>query len=589
MQSRLNVINIKILIARFNRLGIRAKFQICLIAMLCLTSILAFTAIAVAAYANVTNQELLEQKMQPIAAMQHMVDDYRELLSVSQKVSAGMMPEQSAISVINRLEKDIEDHWLFLDKSISSDTADVAQYARLADEMLRNKEIADSAKTKLRGLLEIDSSESLQIFVANDLNQSLEPLLLSSQRYMDIKREGVAARLGELNSIYLGVFGIATMLIIFAGIFVNFCARFIKRDFVSPLLSLAEYASPESRDKVKPKLLGLRRSDEIGLIARAIHVSHRRTAQAMKAARAEQQAQIRLQQEQINRQRENDQRASELNRLFAEYEHNLSKMSAELSQASQIMKNTADEMTDDAARTRDYSLTAVTYADQSASSMRAIGDHGHRLRSSADHVHKLVADSGTNIGKAHLASEQSLEAANSLQDVAKDISNILSLITTIAKQTNLLALNAAIEAARAGEAGKGFAVVAQEVKNLATQTQQAAESVEARLGTVSQTVNQVASAIVGAKGHLDDVQVYAASIDEAVSSQSRLSGEVLELIQDVTSSSQRIVDNMAHLKNTSIRTNETADQLSLTAEQIARQSSALQRQVGLLSSAVQSA
>lgn len=69
-----------------------------------------------------------------------------------------------------------------------------------------------------------------------------------------------------------------------------------------------------------------------------------------------------------------------------------------------------------------------------------------------------------------------------LQNRAKGITDIVSLVSAIAGQTNLLALNASIEAARAGEAGKGFAVVAEEVRKLAEQSQSAVDSITGNLG-----------------------------------------------------------------------------------------------------------
>jgi methyl-accepting chemotaxis protein len=72
---------------------------------------------------------------------------------------------------------------------------------------------------------------------------------------------------------------------------------------------------------------------------------------------------------------------------------------------------------------------------------------------------------------------------------SKQVSRINELtndILSIANQTNLLALNASIEAARAGEAGKGFAVVAGNIKDLAADSNRAAEQITSMLATITE-------------------------------------------------------------------------------------------------------
>jgi len=100
------------------------------------------------------------------------------------------------------------------------------------------------------------------------------------------------------------------------------------------------------------------------------------------------------------------------------------------------------------------------------------------------------------IQQINILSDKLVESEEVVINLSKDsetIGSVLDVIRGIAEQTNLLALNAAIEAARAGEQGRGFAVVADEVRTLASRTQESTKEIENIISSLQNRTKNIVS------------------------------------------------------------------------------------------------
>lgn len=179
-------------------------------------------------------------------------------------------------------------------------------------------------------------------------------------------------------------------------------------------------------------------------------------------------------------------------------------------------------------------------ANSIAAAVRQLDDSIREISQNAHHAESVCSTAKDSVNRTSLV-------LHGLCGSSQQIGEVIQLIKRITHQTNLLALNATIEAARAGEAGMGFAVVAREVKELASQTNEAATSI---IGHIEAIQNETATA-------LSSIEMVSEVVTAIHESQTGIASAVTQQ-SDMTMQLARNVDDMA---NASRVMNETASQL----------------------------
>ncbi|TNE75088.1 MAG: methyl-accepting chemotaxis protein [Gammaproteobacteria bacterium] len=222
--------------------------------------------------------------------------------------------------------------------------------------------------------------------------------------------------------------------------------------------------------------------------------------------------------------------------------------------------------------------------DQVASATTEMAASAVQVRENANHTTRKSAETAESASLGEQLARNAVEGIESLNSEVQSgarrieqldqrtsqMSDMLEVISNIADQTNLLALNAAIEAARAGEQGRGFSVVADEVRALASRTQDSTEEIRSTIDGLKTEVVDCVAAMQHASEMAESQVSAILKVESELQAIAAAVREITDLNEEMESAANEQSDVSESINQNVIEISRSAEQTSGDAQETAR-------------------